>query len=169
MIKKKICMLGSFAVGKTSLVNRFVADTFSERYISTIGVRIEQKKVEIADEEVGLVIWDIHGEDEFQKVYPSYLKGSSGYFLAMDGTRPHSIDKALELHELALEVIGDVPFSLLINKCDSLDDWEMDEMSIAALRERGFDVIESSAKSGHMVTESFMSLTSRMLEASSIR
>ena len=66
MIKKKICMLGAFAVGKTSLVQRFVNSIFSEKYQTTIGVKIDQKLVQTGDTEVNLMLWDIHGEDNYQ-------------------------------------------------------------------------------------------------------
>jgi len=96
MIKKKICMLGSFAVGKTSLVQQFVNSIFSEKYHTTIGVKIDQKNVLIDGNEVTLMLWDIHGEDEFQKVKPAYIMGSAGYFIIMDGTRRNSIETGLE-------------------------------------------------------------------------
>ena len=64
MIQQKLCMLGSFAVGKTSLVGRFVRQMFSDRYLTTVGVRIDKKELVVAGREVKLVLWDIHGEDE---------------------------------------------------------------------------------------------------------
>jgi len=73
MIKKKIVMLGSFAVGKTSLVQRFVNSIFSEKYLTTIGVKIDQKIVNVNDKEVNLLLWDIHGEDDYQKMVLSQL------------------------------------------------------------------------------------------------
>ena len=80
-------MIGSFAVGKTSLVQQFINSIFSEKYQTTIGVKVDQKKILIGDMEITLIIWDIHGEDEFQKIQLSCLKGASGYLLVMDGTR----------------------------------------------------------------------------------
>jgi len=67
MIKKKVCMLGAFAVGKTSLVQRFVNSIFSVKYQTTIGVKIDQKMISLGETEVNLLLWDIHGEDDFQK------------------------------------------------------------------------------------------------------
>ena len=87
MIQKKICMLGAFAVGKTSLVQRFVKSLFSDRYLTTVGVKIDKKIVTVGDTEVSLVLWDLAGEDEFQSVQTSYLRGASGYLLVIDGTR----------------------------------------------------------------------------------
>ena len=87
MLQKKICMLGSFSVGKTSLVRRFVESIFSDAYQTSIGVKIEKKVVRAGNEEVTLVLWDIHGEDVYQKIRMSYLRGMSGYLLVADGTR----------------------------------------------------------------------------------
>ena len=87
MIQKKICMLGGYAVGKTSLVSRYVSSMFSEKYMTTIGVKIDKKGVDTEKDRVELVIWDIYGQDDFQKVRMSYLRGASGYLLVLDGTR----------------------------------------------------------------------------------
>jgi len=118
MIQKKICMLGSFAVGKTSLVRRFVESIFSETYHTTVGVKIYKKIVDIDGAEINLVLWDLYGDDDFQKIRWSYFQGSSGYLLVADGTRRATIDKAIELEERARKEIGAVPFVFVVNKCD---------------------------------------------------
>jgi len=76
MIKKKICMLGVFAVGKTSLVQRFVKSMFSEKYLTTVGVKIDKKTIEVKGKIVELMLWDLQGEDEFQKLNATYLRGA---------------------------------------------------------------------------------------------
>ena len=68
MLQKKICMLGSFAVGKTSLVRRFVESMYSEAYHTTVGVKVDKKNVQVNGAEVTLVLWDIYGEDDYQKM-----------------------------------------------------------------------------------------------------
>ncbi len=78
MISKKVCLLGGFAVGKTSLVARFVHGVFSEKYLTTIGVKIDKRSMTVDDDELDLVIWDIYGEDDYQRVRMSYLRGASG-------------------------------------------------------------------------------------------
>jgi hypothetical protein len=164
MIKKKICMLGAFAVGKTSLVNRFVKSMFSEKYLTTVGVKIDKKTVTVKNQEVDLILWDIHGEDEFQTVQISYLRGTSGYFLVVDGTRRTTVDKAYSLYQRVTENIGKVPFILLLNKADLIDEWEMDEAAIAMFIENAWDILSTSAKTGEGVEEAFLALTSKMLE-----
>lgn len=165
MLRKKITMLGSFAVGKTSLVRRFVSGIFSERYLTTLGVRVDKKQVEIDGTDVTLVLWDLHGEDEFQTVRGSYVRGSAGYFLVIDGTRRSTLDVALQLHELALASAGAVPCCVLLNKADLADSWEIGPDDIADLESRGFDVVRTSALSGDAVEEAFHSLAQRILAA----
>lgn len=126
MNKKKVCLLGSFAVGKTSLVQRFVNSIFSEKYHTTIGVKIDRKTVSKDGKEVMLMVWDIHGQDDFQEVKPSYLLGSSGIILVLDGTRRDSMDVAVSLNRLVLETLGKVPVMLLLNKADLKEQWEID-------------------------------------------
>jgi len=105
MIQKKICLLGGFGVGKTSLVSRFVHSIFSDKYLTTVGVKIEKKSLVLNEQELDLVIWDLYGEDDFQKVRMSYLRGASGYLLVADGTRRTTLDTAMSLHEAAVRTI----------------------------------------------------------------
>ncbi len=97
MLKKKICMLGAYGVGKTSLIRNFVYSIFEDRYHSTVGVKIDKKVVEIGDQAIEFLLWDIAGEDERFTVPVSYLRGASGYLLVIDGTRKDTFEKALDL------------------------------------------------------------------------
>jgi len=166
-MQKKICMLGSFAVGKTSLVRRFVSNVFSDHYHTTIGVTVEKKSVTVNDHEIVLMLWDLYGEDEFQKVRDSYLRGSAGYILVMDGTRKATVDTALALQQTAARTVGTVPFVSIINKSDVRSEWEIDERTIEKLRERGWPVLFGSAKLGQGVEELFALLATQMVGAPS--
>lgn len=156
-------MLGAFAVGKTSLVQRFVHSIFSERYLTTIGVKIDQKNISIKGEDVTLMLWDLYGEDDFMKVKASYLMGTSGYFLVADGTRAETIDIAEELHLMAVKNSIDAPFILLINKHDLKDLWETSEERLDGLRKKGWNIIFTSALSNLNVEEAFYALTEMMI------
>lgn len=164
MIQKKVCMLGAFAVGKTSLVSRFVRSIFSDKYHTTVGVKIDKKQVSADGRDVNLILWDLAGEDEFQKVQMSYLRGASGYLLVADGTRPGTLDIALRLRSNAAQVVGDVPFVLIVNKADLAADWEISPSSIEEISAKGWSVIKGSAKTGEGVQEAFTSLVKKMLE-----
>jgi small GTP-binding protein len=163
MIQKKICMLGSFAVGKTSLASQFVRSIFDEKYHSTVGVKIDKKVLTVDDQDVTLMLWDLFGQDEFQTVEASYLRGMSGYLLVVDGTRRATLETARLLQARALETVGDVPFLLLINKADLATEWEIDEQAFFKLAELGWRIIRTSAKTGEGVAEAFEKLTRAML------
>ena len=164
MIQKKICMVGAFATGKTSLVARFVKSIYSDIYHSTVGVKIDKKSIKLGEQEVNLILWDIHGEDEFQKVKMSYLRGASGYFLVVDGTRKHTLEKALCLQEKIELAIGKVPFILLLNKYDLTEDWEIEDTMLEEIVEKSWFISVSSAKTGLGVEKAFLSLAEKMLE-----
>jgi len=168
MMQKKVCMLGGFAVGKTSLVRRFVSNVFSDHYHTTVGVTVEKKSVTVDDRDVMLVLWDLYGEDEFQRVRDSYLRGSSGYILVMDGTRRATLDRALALQQTAMRTVGTVPFISIINKADVRSEWEIDERAIEQLREQGWTVLFGSAKLGQGVEELFVKLATQIVHTSPI-
>lgn len=164
MIQKKICMVGSFGTGKTSLVARFVKSIYSEIYQTTVGVKIDKKIVEINQQELTLMLWDLHGEDQFQKVQLSYLRGSSGYFLVVDGTRRETLYKAFSLQKKVEASIGAVPFILILNKTDLIEEWDIDQATMESLSAKDWTVIKGSAKTGLGVQEAFMTLGEKMLE-----
>ena len=157
-------MLGAFAVGKTSLVQRFVKGIFSDKYLTTVGVKIDKKTVTIEEQDVDLILWDIHGEDEFQKVRTSYLRGTSGYFLVVDGTRRDTLVTAFLLQKRAEEAIGKVPFVLVFNKSDLRNEWEIDKKTIDGLLKDGLMVVETSAKTGQGVEDTFLALSVKIME-----
>jgi small GTP-binding protein len=164
MIQKKVCMLGGFAVGKTSLVSQFVRSIFSEKYLTTVGVKIDKKTVAADGKEVSLVLWDINGQDEFQDVQESYLRGTSGYLLVVDGTRRATLETAAKLQEKAKAVAGNVPFVVVLNKSDLATEWQVDERGIVKFAEQGWTIVRTSAKTGEGVEETFLKLTLAMLK-----
>jgi small GTP-binding protein len=157
-------MVGAFATGKTSLVARFVHSIFSEKYHTTVGVKIDKKSLTIQDTNLNLILWDIYGEDEFQKLQLSYLRGSSGYLLIVDGTRNHTLEIALNLQSRVEEMMGKIPFILVLNKWDMKHEWEIDNLEIESIVEGGLTVIKTSAKNGLGVDEVFQTLAKKILE-----
>jgi len=165
MLQKKICMLGSFAVGKTSLVRRYVESIYSDTYHTTVGVKIDKKMVQVGPREVTLILWDLYGEDEFQKMRWSYVKGASGYLLVADGTRRATFEKALMLEEGVREAVGALPFIFVLNKADLASVWEIDAAMESGLVDKGWEVMRASAKTGENVDAAFRKLTEKMLGA----
>jgi small GTP-binding protein len=164
MMQKKICMLGAYAVGKTSLVTRFVDSIFSEKYQTSVGVQIEKKALQLGGKEWNLIIWDLAGEDEFLQIRPSYLRGSSGYLLVADGTRRATLETAVKIQQRVRDTIGDVPFILMLNKSDLAEEWEVAERTIETLSRKGWTWLKASAKTGAGVEEAFLTLVGKMME-----
>jgi small GTP-binding protein len=163
MIQKKICMIGATAVGKTSLVERYVRHLFSERYQTSIGVKIDKKTLAVNGQDVMLLLWDIYGDDDFQKLRTSYLRGAAGYLLVVDGARISTWDKAEELKGLMEEAVGTIPMVLVLNKCDLAESWEMPAGLEARLTAEGWKVVRGSAKTGQGVEEAFAMLAGQLL------
>ena len=165
MMQKKICLLGAFAVGKTSLVARFVKGQFSDQYLTTVGFKVDRKPVSVAGREVNLFVWDLAGEDEFQKVQMSYLRGADGYLLVADGTRSATLETARLLNGRVVAALGALPFVLIINKSDLAGEWEIDDGVIAELTSAGWRVVRASAKTGAGTEEAFTQLAESILSA----
>ncbi|MGB2628966.1 MAG: Rab family GTPase [Candidatus Acidiferrum sp.] len=163
MIQKKICMLGSFAVGKTSLVRRYVQSIYDTVYQTTVGVKVDKKVLKVGDIDLTLMLWDLYGEDEFQKMKWTYLRGSSGYLLVADGTRRSTLEKAMALEQKVREEVGEIPFILVINKCDLVEEWDLDPLLESHLNAKKWTVLHSSAKTGENVEEAFLALARKIL------
>jgi small GTP-binding protein len=158
MIQKKVCMIGTAGVGKTSLVAKFVHSIFSDKYLTTVGVRIDKKTVAVDGNEVMLMIWDLAGDDDYQRLQTSYLRGTSGYLLVADGTRLITLDQAIELQGRVTEATGPAPFLIALNKADLSSQWEINDARIADLAGRQWKHFKTSAKDGAGVEEAFVEL-----------
>ncbi len=161
-MKVKVCVLGAFAVGKTSLVQQFVNSIFSEKYLTTLGVKIDSKKININGMKMDMVLWDLAGEDEFMEVRPSYLRGSAAVILVADGTRDETLDIALKLKALVKDELGDIPNILLINKSDILRQWTIDKKRIKELNTDDMKVMLTSAKDANNVENAFLYLAEKI-------
>lgn len=164
MIQKKICMLGAFAVGKTSLVSQYVSSIFSETYLSTVGVKIDKKPMSVSGQEVTLVLWDIYGADRFQSMQASYVRGAAGYLLVVDGTRFETLEEARALQKFATGIVGPVPFVLALNKADLVSEWQVDEKMLFKIAEQGWPIVRTSAKTGEGVETAFQMVAQAMME-----
>jgi len=169
LITRKLCLLGAFSVGKTSLLRRFVRGVFDERYITTLGVKIDTKTVEQANHTVKLVIWDIEGSDPadpenelISTRMKAYLAGTDGLLLVADGTRILTINTAREIYRWFRREFPAVPVALLLNKSDLVDDWQAGEGF-----PDGFDGLSqcftTSALSGENVERTFLYLSDALM------
>ncbi|HEU5039942.1 MAG TPA: Rab family GTPase [Gemmatimonadales bacterium] len=162
MIQKKVCMVGVHGTGKTSLVQRFVHSMFSDRYLSTVGVKIDRKPLELDGTPLTLVLWDLAGRDGHEDITVSYLRGAHAILYVADGTRKETCDQLPELRALARDAAGEVPEMLALNKTDLTDQWALgrrDEETLAG----AWEMVRTSAKTGAGVEEAFQRLGRAML------
>ena len=155
VLQKKICMIGAPGVGKTSLVARYVHGIFSERYLSTIGVKIDRKVLERQHDRLQLMLWDINGNGTLNQLTMSYMRGASGYLLVADGSRAETLDTAASLQAQLASAHADLPFVLLLNKADLRSAWQLEPTAVEAL---GWPWLETSAKDGLGVEQAFSKL-----------
>ena len=172
MIYKKVCILGAPGVGKTSLIQRFVNGLFDERYLVTIGAKIDARTVVTPSGEVQLMLWDLNGDEMFERVQTSYLRGMHGYLLVFDLTRPETLEFALRLRETVEARGGNVPSIIIANKADLHTAAQVSAAQVSAaqvstaqlepLKSHGLTL--TSSKTGDGVEAAFATLARLMLE-----
>lgn len=146
----KICVVGDFAVGKTSVIERFVNNQFSDKYLTTVGVKIDTKEISLDERGIAikLIIWDVAGADEFGAKEFAYLRGASGFVFVVDGTRPHTLTSAQNLQKQVFQRYGERPNVLLLNKSDLAGMWQLDQQKVEALASSFDEIYRTSAKTG---------------------
>lgn len=155
-------MLGATGVGKTSLVRRYVESLFSEKYQATIGVKIDRKLVDHDGGQISLLLWDLQGEDDLQRVRMSYLRGAAGLIYVVDGTRDDTLDRAGSIQKSAIETVGSIPSILLVNKSDLAGEWKIPDGDQGIRGPQGVDVFKTSARTGDNVEQAFSALVRKI-------
>ncbi|MCB0637141.1 MAG: GTP-binding protein [Lewinella sp.] len=158
MISKKIVITGHFGVGKTSLFNRFISNTFSEKYLTTIGVRVDKKTVIINGEEISLILWDLAGEVSQEKVPRSYFLGASAVVYVFDLTRPATYKRI----EQDLTFINSVLPDILVRKVGNKRDLVGDEV-LSKVQAEVAPHIFTSARTGENVEDLFRGIGEALL------
>lgn len=158
----KLCMLGDFGVGKTSLVSRFVHSTFSDKYLTTVGVKVDSKELALPGRAAcKLVLWDIAGRSHLDALNMTYLRGAAALLLVADGTRERSLHTALNLLMQARTLLPEAAVVLAVNKLDLVEQWEVAPAALEELR-RTLSVHETSARSGEGVESAFAEIATRL-------
>ena len=151
---RKIVILGHFGVGKTSLIRRFVEDTFSDNYTVTIGVHITKKVVEFdVGDSISLILWDLEGTDDILTIRDSYLLGTHGAVFVFDVSRPSTFQNLHNDLKVVAQKMPEVPLLVVGNKSDLVEHNEL--VSILKENKITFDFL-SSAKTGDTVNELFL-------------
>jgi small GTP-binding protein len=172
IISKKICLIGDFGVGKTSLIRRFVDRQFSDRYLSTVGVKISRKMVELPGEndaitQLQLMIWDVEGKTQFKAIAPSYLQGAKGGIIVADASRPKTVISLAEHADLFQSVNKGGRLIVAINKTDLVSREEL--MKLVQIARQGckdkvFAAYATSAKTGAYVDDMFEKLSLALIK-----
>ena len=161
--QKKVCLIGDFAVGKTSLIRRFVEGIFDEKYLTTVGVVVSRKSLTLGDYSIKLLIWDLAGGRDF--AHPGYLAGVAGALLVCDLTRTSTLAVLRAYAQQVRDVNPQATILLLGNKADLADERAItDEQLQAISAELNASVLLTSAKSGENVEAAFL-LMARQLVA----
>ncbi len=160
MISKKVILTGSFGVGKTSLFNQFIFNQFSDKYLTTIGVKVNKKVLNIGGQDLSLLLWDIAGEVSQDKVPTSYFLGTSGIIYVMDLSRPSTFVNWQTDMALLKELLPYSAVMTVANKKDLLSAVELEQM-MASLHSTPDFV--TSAKTGENVEQLFYELGKAMI------
>jgi small GTP-binding protein len=174
VISKKICFIGDYGVGKTSLIRRFVDRQFSDQYLSTLGVKISRKLVEIptADsanyKQIQLLIWDLEGQTKFHAITPSYLQGAAGAVIVADLNRQDTIAHVTDHINLVSSVNPKgVSAIVALNKSDLYDEQNLEKLSQIDWFQDYPQIVATyttSAKIGKNVDEIFQKLAHSMMK-----
>jgi small GTP-binding protein len=159
-LSAKICLLGDYAVGKTSLVRRFVYNMFDDKYLSTIGVKVSRKIVAVprGDEviELTLMLWDLAGSEEFDSIRASYLRGAAGALIVCDVTQAESLAAVPDYVRQMRAVNAHAAIVLAANKQDLVSQRMVNEEAVAAVATDACAAyVPTSAKTGAGVEEAF--------------
>jgi len=173
MISKKICLVGDFGVGKTSLIRRFVDAQFSDQYLSSVGVKISRKVVEITPNnqpeklKLQMLIWDLEGSNKFKAIAPAYLQGAKGTIVVADMTRIDTIERVSGHIDNFLEINPQGFLVVALNKSDLVDEEKLSkllEMVQSQAQDRVIGIYPTSAKTGIHVDLIFETLACAIIE-----
>jgi small GTP-binding protein len=165
LVQKKICLLGDFGVGKTSLIRRFVEDRFDEKYLTTIGVKISRRSIPRPYGSMNMLIWDLAGSTGFDSfTNPSYMQGTAGAVIVCDITRRDTLTIAAEYARQARMLNPRIHLAFVCNKMDLMDNRVISESEVAATSSTFGDgtFFLTSAKTGEYVEDMFLSLANKI-------
>jgi small GTP-binding protein len=172
-IKFKVCMVGEGAVGKTSLIKKFVSDDFEDRYITTLGTKVTKKEIKLKNPknnelmEVRLLLWDILGQPGFRHLLKdAYFYGAQGIIAVCDITRKKTLPELEDWMETVEGISKGIPTVFLGNKCDLVDEQQidLDDINDFASNYEKSAVYLSSAKTGENVELAFKTISEKILE-----
>ncbi|HHP7230391.1 MAG TPA: Rab family GTPase [Xenococcaceae cyanobacterium] len=168
VISQKICLIGDFGVGKTSLIRRFIEGVFSDKYLTTIGIKVSRKLIclEALAQEVDLIIWDLEGHTRFKSITPNYLKGAKGAIIVGDLSRQETLDNIQKHIDLFLTVNPQGLAIIALNKYDLIEAKKLAkliELNNFLDNSQVIDTIITSAKNNTNVDKAFWELAAKII------
>lgn len=161
MTSKKVILAGSFGVGKTSLFNQFIYSKFDDKYLTTIGVKVNKKVVDIDGRQLSILLWDIAGEVSQDKVPVTYFLGASGVIYVFDLSRPTTFKNIAEDVEYLKGILNGGVIRIVGNKKDLITAEQLEE--IRQELDMPFD-LATSAKTGENVEQLFFEMGKALLD-----
>ncbi len=163
----KIIFCGDFAVGKTSLIRRFVENRFEKDYISTLGVQLSKKTVALTQKtKMNFIIWDIGGQRQFNLNRVQFYNGANAAFIVVDRTRPDNLISVEQWYnDLKKAISRTIPIIIVANKSDLVDEIVINEDEIKKVAKQfEFHYILTSAATGENVNDAFLYIAYRLVE-----
>jgi len=160
----KLLLIGDSGVGKSCLLLRFADDTYTESYISTIGVDFKIRTIELDGKTIKLQIWDTAGQERFRTITSSYYRGAHGIIVVYDVTDLESFNNVKQwLHEIDRYACDNVNKLLVGNKCD-LSAKKVVEYAVAKdfAENLGIQFLETSAKNAVNVEQAFLTMAAEI-------
>jgi small GTP-binding protein len=172
-LKSKVCLVGEKAVGKTSLIRRYVLNMFEEQYVTTIGTRVSKKEAKVFLPErdmlvdVDMQVWDIMGEKGFRELLKeAYFYGANGILAVADLTRRKTLDDLDDWIDGLEQIVGDVPLLIAVNKSDLISGAQYGEKDIEQVAKAyNCPFVMTSAKSGEHVEDAFRQISQMVTES----
>ncbi|MFX0040102.1 MAG: GTP-binding protein [Promethearchaeota archaeon] len=165
--QNKCIFCGDYAVGKTSLIRRFVENRFEKDYISTIGVQLSKKTVLLSEKtKLNFIIWDIGGQRQFDLNRERFYNGANAAFIVVDRTRPDNL-KSIKIwyDNLKKSILRNIPIVIVGNKSDLKDEIVISEEEIKEVAKQfDFHYILTSALTGENVNDAFLYIAYRVVE-----
>src|SRR3972149_5787265 len=173
-MKVKVCLVGEHAVGKTSLIRRYVLEEFDDRYIVTLGAKVSKKEMLLTPKsgppvQMDMTIWDIMGSKGFRELLrEAYFHGAQGILAVADITRYDTLEDLDSWVESVFRTVGEIPVAFAVNKLDLRDQAAFGEEQVKQATEAfNAPYFFSSAKTGENVETVFQSLGETVVKMAS--
>ena len=169
-LKQKICLLGDWGVGKTSLIKKFVFDRFDDKYHVTLGTKVTKKRIKFKRDngnvlDLNLMIWDVMGQKEFKRVQLLAYKNTNGVLIVCDLTRRETYENIPKWWDEISKITGEIPMIILANKSDLKTQIKVTMNELAEMaNEYQATYLFTSAKTGDNVNNAFKKMGMKLVK-----